>query len=1413
MIPTNSSNNLSTGCDPISSNCVIWQGPDLPCINLCNGDTISDVIALLAQELCDIIDAACTCDPDIKEVVQGCLVEPGSDPFPTLDELLSAMIAYMCDPNNFPNNEWVTTYVALECLDYEHPPGSGQMQGTLSVEEYLKLLAGKVCGLLDDIKFTNQQIQLIWQHINILEGYFPIVHPDIMITLSCDAFKSYVMSRNPTVITIQQWAVAMEHAWCELRANVGTPADVQTAVASACILGNQAMLANLGDYGEPTTGPWFSPVTNLAQGQTNIWKVLCDMYLAVSDMQANCCDTGCENVEFGYVTSMVYDPGGLVTHINFNFTPTFVPAGLYDCGNGATITVNDGVKPKITDTVFVYPLQNSAGGFDFDVTSLTQSASYNVKVEFCFISQDGSQESCSAIISQEVTNSLACPNPISLTPTDTTILFSFTNTLGPNVDYDVYLTSLGAPVSNMGFPNPQPAGVITGTFGTSTPLSPGTQYGVYVIITPPGGGPPTTCATEFTTTTTPACVDVQDTGPYPTTAISLSLTLGISEQTAGNFHQAWVEEDSLGVVSINLEPAMAAPPTCSTDPAIPCIDGTNLEVVEFTCGVTTYTAPVGSGWYFHDSYTNANGIVYYVYGAWEIIDPEFGTAELTDVVFCCECPVWLIDQFLTMEAGHAVTFTLASVSFGTPVTFTVISGPYHGNVTQPTPGVFEYVNTYTPKNQQDQFVVQIDTPCGSTTATCGVLLISGGKALTTGTKFFVFIDTTTITDPVVGAQIVATMDAVMAAADINCPVFGGVPEMYILPTTTSDFIECYKAMVDRNAAGILSAVPAWAPLTRVPTDWAAGIEVPIDDTYVVFFQNNASTSYHPATLVTGLTTQPTLNFANQVEDLRAALTGGTIPTPWWSGLTASQQLPQFGVGFRTLVLPAVLGTVNDASAFALFLYALLYGTNVPDTVWDARPTGNTNLKGYLNDSVVFTPNPYDGFICPLGNVMQSWMLDPAMEFFINLNMVDDGSGFDYSTTEFEEYLYNALITQTCPTTALWELTPCPAFAASPIVYTYTDLSPYEVGSKSINVLGVCYTVNQVIPSAAYAPVPVTVIADAWFGSTACVSCSNFLMTSCDDPAITHITAVNLSAHVTTGNAVQCIGTGPVVNGCFTITTTNSAPTHSGTMVVAADCEICIDCIATELGVNLAILNIDLQSSDVWSDNGVTPAVDLGIIGRVDSLNGTCGVPTVPVLGNALNLSASNEYVYEVDGIVGKGADALTGGAIGVSYLTVANDAAIDTMPNTIYIAFAPSAGAGAQDHVISYTSTSAMNDGWGIICDGTNFKVWSNAEGTGAYNLTTVGTVVVDDIFILGLKVEAAGITLKEEGLVPQTAVVPWIAPTTDITFGGTPDAAGAWPGLHQAPGRLFNVMLFDEAHSDVEMQTIIETMRAKFGT
>jgi hypothetical protein len=43
-------------CSPVSSNCVIWAGPNIPCIKLCAGDTISDVTFKLATELCTILD-------------------------------------------------------------------------------------------------------------------------------------------------------------------------------------------------------------------------------------------------------------------------------------------------------------------------------------------------------------------------------------------------------------------------------------------------------------------------------------------------------------------------------------------------------------------------------------------------------------------------------------------------------------------------------------------------------------------------------------------------------------------------------------------------------------------------------------------------------------------------------------------------------------------------------------------------------------------------------------------------------------------------------------------------------------------------------------------------------------------------------------------------------------------------------------------------------------------------------------------------------------------------------------------------------------------------------------------------------------------------------------------------------------
>ena len=69
MIPNKS--NTTNGCDSTSSNCVVWQGPDLTCVDVCNGDTVSDIIA----KLCDIIKQTTVESPgvNISTINQLCL--------------------------------------------------------------------------------------------------------------------------------------------------------------------------------------------------------------------------------------------------------------------------------------------------------------------------------------------------------------------------------------------------------------------------------------------------------------------------------------------------------------------------------------------------------------------------------------------------------------------------------------------------------------------------------------------------------------------------------------------------------------------------------------------------------------------------------------------------------------------------------------------------------------------------------------------------------------------------------------------------------------------------------------------------------------------------------------------------------------------------------------------------------------------------------------------------------------------------------------------------------------------------------------------------------------------------------------------------------------------------------------------
>jgi len=84
--------NLDKGtCNPISSNCVIWGGPDIECIDLCKGDTITDVVYKLALELCIIMDTLNVSNYDLECLDLSCVPQDFA-------ELIQAIISKLCEP-------------------------------------------------------------------------------------------------------------------------------------------------------------------------------------------------------------------------------------------------------------------------------------------------------------------------------------------------------------------------------------------------------------------------------------------------------------------------------------------------------------------------------------------------------------------------------------------------------------------------------------------------------------------------------------------------------------------------------------------------------------------------------------------------------------------------------------------------------------------------------------------------------------------------------------------------------------------------------------------------------------------------------------------------------------------------------------------------------------------------------------------------------------------------------------------------------------------------------------------------------------------------------------------------------------------------------------------------------------------
>jgi len=285
-------------CSPISSNCVIWQGPDLPCIKLCKGDTISDVVEALALELCGILDIL-----DIKNYDLTCfdITACGPKDFVTLIQFL---IDRICALENIDTSGAVSTRSSSadltgcpDCVVSVAPCFVIGTQTTMQLVDYVNAIGLRICSIITDIANINLQISNLLIRVTALEDTPPPAIPIPSIVINCNIGTLLSGNSYSLDIVLDQLINNTTNGYCSLMGVLGTISQIGTSLVPDCSFSTDI-----------TSNPnWTATPTTLAESITNIWIALCQITSTPLSVQ----DTNSVNLDFttGVLTANVQDTG------------------------------------------------------------------------------------------------------------------------------------------------------------------------------------------------------------------------------------------------------------------------------------------------------------------------------------------------------------------------------------------------------------------------------------------------------------------------------------------------------------------------------------------------------------------------------------------------------------------------------------------------------------------------------------------------------------------------------------------------------------------------------------------------------------------------------------------------------------------------------------------------------------------------------------------------------------------------------------------------------------------------------------------------------------------------------------------------------------------------------------------------
>lgn len=491
-------NNDDPGCNYTTSNCVIWQGPDIECIKLCKGDTVSDVVFKLATELCRIMDIL-----DITSYDLSCfnLTTCKPDDFEQLIQFLIGRICKLekctgcipsCDGTDNPTPDIDPPGGCPDCVVniapcFYYTNQLGDTVTSMQLTDYVTAIGNLICGHAGKINTLQSTVTNQGQRIAALENAPPPVVTLPTVIPACVI--------NPGVSTAMNVVLqALENQFCDLRAATGLPNQLFSGIQlQPSGMNSERALNGSGNVMAALPG-WTTIVNNVAQAIGNMWLSIEDARQAIRTIQINCCPTGCEGIELTLTAAVISNH--IVLYINGT-----IPAGFQMCTpTGIIFTVTDSFGASINFPVDIIGFLNNPMGFSYDLTGtpINPAADMHIEANPC-LTNPSTNATCKSCLSYNLANTASCPT-LNLSATQTTISYNFTSTIGTKTySIELWNSNNSTMLSNQ----VQMISIVQPVTGTFSGLTPGVNYNVRLTITVDGTS--VTCPFYPITTNPPTC--------------------------------------------------------------------------------------------------------------------------------------------------------------------------------------------------------------------------------------------------------------------------------------------------------------------------------------------------------------------------------------------------------------------------------------------------------------------------------------------------------------------------------------------------------------------------------------------------------------------------------------------------------------------------------------------------------------------------------------------------------------------------------------------------------------------------------------------------------------------------------------------------------------------------------------------